>query len=66
MAHELRMVSQGSSGIELAVGADVDPLVHVSLEGWRDGDFARGGRISTLMCAPRVFHADGTVTLRAP
>jgi len=64
-AHELRIVSHWSSGIELAAGADVDPLVHVSLEAVATvalhADTDVHARIRT-----GAFHSDGIVALLGP
>lgn len=64
-AHELRIVSQASSGIELAAAADVDPLIHVSLESVGKVTVHSGADLQARVRAG-TFRSDGTVTFRAP
>jgi len=65
MAHDLRIVSQAASGIELAAAANVDPLVNVSLESVGKVVVHSGADVHARVRAG-AFQSDGTVTFRAP
>jgi hypothetical protein len=63
--HQLRIVSQtAGSGIELARGASIDPLIGVSLEATGTVTVHAGADLRAVVRAG-VFRSDGTVVLRA-